>query len=90
LLVKFILDLRFVSSERLVELLVFRVLLDGADGPDGGSLRSNLVLESNRKQVSLLSAEVFRLGGSDSVKEINHIVESLGLLSNSGHENVFF
>jgi len=90
LLVKLTLDLLLVTLEGLVELLVLWVLLDGADGPDGGSLGSDLVLESNRKQVSLLGGEVLLLALNNLVEVEDHVVKSLGLLGNSGHENVLF
>ena len=59
LIVKLLLNLFLVSSKTFIELGVFWVLLDGADGPDGSSLGANLVLESNREKVSLFSGEIF-------------------------------
>jgi hypothetical protein len=70
--------------------LVLWILLDGADGSNGGSLGANLVLETNREEVSLLGGEVLVLVLDDLLKVVNHIVESFGLLGNSGHKNVFF
>ena len=90
LVVELTLDLLLVGGEAVVELLVFWVLLDGADRPDSGSLGSDLVLETNGKQVSLLSREVLVLGFDDLLEVVDHIVESLGLLSDSSHKNVFF
>ena len=49
-----------------------------------------MVFETNREEVSLLSGEVLRLGLNDLLKVVDHIVESLGLLGDSGHKNVFF
>jgi len=90
LIVKLLLDLLFVCAESLVELGVFWVLLDGADGSNGCSLGTNLVLESNGKQVSLFSGEILTLAFDNFYEVIDHIVKSLGLLGNSGHENIFF
>ena len=90
LVVKLSLDLLLVGRETVVELLVLGVLLDGTNGSNGGSLGSDLVLETNREEVSLLSGEVLRLGLNDLLKVVDHIVESLGLLGDSGHKNVFF
>ena len=90
LVVKLSLDLLLVGRETVVELLVLGVLLDGTNGSNGGSLGADLVLETNGKEVSLLSGEVLRLGLNDLLKVVDHIVESLGLLSDSGHKNVFF
>jgi hypothetical protein len=73
-----------------LELCVLWVLLDGADGPDGGSLGSDLVLESNGEEVSLFGGEVFLFALNNLVKVEDHVVESFGLFSNSSHENVFF
>jgi len=90
LVVELTLDLLLVALEGLVELLVLWILLDGADGPDGGSLGSDLVLESDGKQVSFFGGEVLSLVLNNLVEVKDHVVESLGLLGNSGHENVLF
>ena len=90
LIIELFLDLLLVGGEAVVELLVFWVLLDGADSPDGRSLRSNLVLESNGKEVSLLGGEVLVLVLDNLLKVEDHIVESFSLLGDSGHENIFF
>jgi len=90
LVVELTLDLLLVALEGLVELLVLWILLDGADGPDGGSFGSDLVLESDGKQVSLFGGEVLVLALNNLVEVKDHVVESLGLLGNSGHENVLF
>jgi hypothetical protein len=90
LVVELLLDLLFVLGETFVEFGVFWVLLDRADGPNGGSLGSDLVFETNGKEISLLSSEILLFGFNNSLEESDHIVESLGLLSHSGHENVLF
>ena len=90
LVVELTLDLFLVGAEGFVELGVFWVLLDSADGSNGGSLGSDLVLETNGKEISLLGGEVLCLGFDDFLEETDHVVESLGLLSHSGHENLFF
>ena len=90
LIVELSFDFLLVSSESLVEVGVLRILLDCGDGPDGGSLGSDLVFEPNREQVSLLSGEVLSLLLRDLVQVVDHVVESLSLLGDSGHENVLF
>ena len=90
LIVEFLLDLLLVLSESFVELLVLWVLLDGTDSSNGGSLGADLVLETDGKQVSLLSGEILGFILNNSVKVEDHIVESFGLFSDSSHENVFF
>ena len=49
LIVELLLNLFLILSKGITKLGVFWVLLDGADGSNGGSLGSDLVLESNRK-----------------------------------------
>jgi len=49
LVIQLTLDLLLVLGKSIRELLVLWVLLDGADGSNCGSFRSNLVLESNRE-----------------------------------------
>jgi hypothetical protein len=90
LIVEFLLDLLLVLSESVVELLVLWVLLDGTDSSNGGSLGANLVLETDGKQVSLLSGEILGFAANNHLEESDHIIESLGLLSNSSHENILF
>ena len=90
LVVEFLLDLLLVLCETFVEFGVFWVLLDRADGSNGGSFGSNLVFETNGKEVSLLSSEILLFGFNNKLEEVAHIVKSLGLLSHSGHENVLF
>ena len=90
LIIELSFDFLLVSSEGLAEIGVLRILLDCRNGPDGSSLRSNLVFEANREQVSLLSGEVLSLLLGDPVQVVDHIIESLSLLGDSGHENVFF
>jgi hypothetical protein len=90
LVVKLLLDLLLVLGESIIKFGVFWVLLDGRDGSNGGSLGSNLVLETNREEVSLFGGEILALGFDNSLEVLDHIVESLGLLGNSGHENVLF
>jgi len=90
LIVEFSFDLLLVSGEAIVEFGVLWVLLNSTDGSNSGSLGADLVLETNREEVSLLSGEVITLRFDNSLEVIDHIVESLGLLGNSGHENVLF
>jgi len=90
LVVELLFDLFFVSAESIVEFGVFWVLLDGTDGSNGGSLGSNLVLETNGEKVSFLSGEIVRFALDNLLKIRDHVIESLGLLGNSGHENMLF
>jgi hypothetical protein len=90
LFVELFLNALLVSRQGTVEFLVFGVLLDGADGPDGSSLGADLVFETNRQQVPLLGGEILALRFDNLLEVVNHIVESLGLLSDSSHKNVFF
>jgi len=90
LVVEFLLNLGLVRAKSIIEFRVFWVLLDGTDGSDGSSLGTNLVLETNREEVSLFGGEVLVLRLDNLLEIVDHIVKSLGLLGNSGHENVFF
>ena len=90
LVVKFTFDFRFVTRKSFVEFLVLWILLDGSDGSNGSSLGTNLVLESNREEVSFFGGEVLVLGSNHVVQVIHHVVESFSLFGNSGHKNVFF
>ena len=90
LIIKLALDFLFVLSKSIIELLILWILFDGTDSSNSSSLRSNLVLKSNRKEVSLFSSEVFIFVFDNLLKILDHIIESLGLLGNSGHENKLF
>ena len=90
LVIELLLDLLLVLGESVLELLILWVLLDGTNGPNGSSLRSNLVLESNGKQVSLLGGKVVRLRSNDLLKIGNHVIKPFGLLSDSCHKNMLF
>jgi len=79
-----------VLRERVNEFGVFWVLLDGLDGAAGGSLGGDQVLKGNGEQVSLVGAHLGTLFLQNVFKEIDHIVESLGLLSDAGKEDVLF
>jgi len=88
--IKLLLDLLLVHTETFIEFRVFWVLLNSTDGSNGGSLGANLVLETNRKEVSLFGSEIFTLGFDNFLEVMDHIVKSFGLLGNSGHENILF
>ena len=90
LVIEFTLDLLLVSGETVVKLLVLWILLDGADRSNSGSLRANLVLETNGKQVSLLGGEVLILVLNDLLEVVDHIVKSFGLFSDSSHKYILF
>ena len=84
------LDGGLVPGEGVTELGVLGVLLDGGNSAASGSLGGDEVLESNREEVSLIGADISSLLLENFSKEINHILESLGLLSDSGKEYLFF
>ena len=90
LIKKFLFNLFFVSSESIVEFWVFWVLLNGTDGSDCGSFATNLVFETNGKKISFFSGEVFVFGLNNFLEVVDHVVKSLSLFGNSGHENIFF
>ena len=90
LVVEFLLNLVLVLAKSIIEFRIFWVLLNGTDGSNSSSLGANLVLETNREEVSLFGGEVLILRFDNSLEVFDHIVKSLGLLGNSGHEKVFF
>ena len=90
MVVEFLLNLFLVSTKAIVEFRVFWVLLNSTDGSNSGSLGANLVLETNREEVSLFGGEVLVLRFDNGLEVFDHIVKSLGLLGNSGHENILF
>ena len=89
-ILKLFLDLRLVGEKCTVELGVLRVLLDSGDGAAGGTLAADEVLEGDREKVALIGVDGATFGDEDLLKEVNHIFEALGLLSNSGEENFLF
>ena len=84
------LDFGFVVKESIVELRVLGVLLDGRDGAASGTLGADEVLEGNGEEVALIGVNTTLLLLEDLLKEINHIFEALGLLGNTGEENLLF
>ena len=90
LVVKLFLDLFLVFSKGIVELLVLGILLDGGNSSNCSSLGTNLVFESNRKEVSFFGGEVFVLGLDNLLQIRDHVIKSLCLFSHSSHESVFF
>jgi len=79
-----------VLSESIRELSVLGVLLNGGNSAASGSLGRDKVLESNREEVSLVGSDISTLLLEDLSEELNHVLESLGLLGNSGKEYLFF
>ena len=84
------LNLALVFEEVGVELRVLGVLLDGRDGAASGSLGRDKVLEGDGKEVALVGVDGAALLGEDILEEVDHIVEALGLLSDTGEENLAF
>ena len=90
LVVELLLNLFLVVGKTAVELGVLGVLLNCGDSSNGSSLGADLVLESDGKQVSLLSGEVLVFGLDNHLEVLDHVVKSLSLFSHSSHENIFF
>jgi len=89
--VKLLFDLLLVGLESATKLGVLGVLLDGTNSADGATLGADEVLETDGKKVTLINGEVFAgLGLNGRLKEVDHILKSLGLLSDSGEENLLF
>jgi len=61
LAVEFLLNFVLVQFKSIIEFRIFWVLLNGTDGSNSSSLGANLVLETNREEVSLFGGEVFVL-----------------------------
>ena len=85
-----VLDLALVLEECAVELGVLGVLFDGRDCAASGAFARDEVLESDGQKVALVGVDGATLGSKDFVKEVDHVLEALGLLGNSGEENLFF
>ena len=84
-----ILNLCLVRLQSFVKLRVFRILLNGADGADRASLRTDQVLETDRKLVPLVGREVFSILCVDCLLEVvDHVLEPLCLLRNSGQKDL--
>ena len=84
------LNARLVREESVRKLSVFGVLLNGSDSAASGSLGGDEVLEGDGEEVSLIGGDIGSLLGKDVLELVYHIFEALGLLGNSGEENVFF
>jgi len=84
------LDFGFVVKESIVELRVLGVLLDGRDGAAGGTLAADEVLEGNGKKVALIGVDLVALLLKDITKEVDHVLEALGLFGDAGKENFLF
>lgn len=91
LIIELILNFLLVFAQCWAELLVLWVLLDGTDGTNSSSLRPNEVFEANTEQISLVDGEIFTaLEFNSFLKVLNHVLESLSLLSNSGQKDLLF
>jgi len=85
-----LLDDALVSGEGILELGVLGVLFDGLDGAAGGPLAGDEVLEGDGEQVALVGGDVGTLLLEDLFEEVDHILKTLGLLGNTGKEDVLF
>ena len=83
-------NLALVLEKRGIELGVLGVLFDGGDCAASGAFARDEVLESDGKQVALIGVDGATLGLKDFVEEVDHVLKALGLLGNSGEENLFF
>ena len=84
------LDLSLVGEKCRVEFGVLGVLLDGGDGAACGAFAADQVLEGNGEEVALVGVHRAALDDEDFLKEIDHVFEAFGLLSDSGKENLLF
>ena len=84
------LNLALVGEKCRVEFGVLGVLLDGGDGAACGAFAADQVLEGNGKEVALVGVDGASLDNEDFLKEIYHVFEAFGLLSDSSKENLFF
>ena len=89
-LVKLGLDLALVVSQKreILGSLGLLLGLDGGKGSPGGSSGSDGVFVGDGKKVSLLDAELL-LKESDLFHVFEHVLESLGLLTDFSHEDKF-
>jgi hypothetical protein len=84
------LDLGLVGKKCGIELGILGVLLDCGDSSACGALAADKVLEGDGEEVALVGVDSATLLGEDGLKELDHILEALGLLSNTGEENFLF
>ena len=85
-----LLDLLLVGEESSVELAVLGVLLDGRDGTAGSAFARDKVLEGDGEEVALVGVDGAALDNKDLLEEVDHVLKSLSLLSNTGKEYLFF
>ena len=78
-----------VLEEGIGELGVLGVLLDSGNGSASSSLGRDQVLEGNGEKVSLVRSDIGSLLGKDVLELVNHIIEALGLLSDTRQKDVF-
>jgi len=83
-LLKFLFNSSLVDLECFVEFCVLGVLLDGLDRAAGSTLGADQIFKGHREEVTLVSADVGTLFHKDSLKELNHVVETLCLFGNTG------
>ena len=89
-ILELLLDLCLVGKECGIEFRVLRVLLNGRDGAASGALAADEVLEGDGEKVTLIGVDSAALDDKDLLEEVDHVFEALGLLGNSGEENLFF
>ena len=84
------LNLALVGEESSIEFRVLGVLLDGRDSAASGAFARNEVLEGDGEEIALVGVDGAALDNKDLLKEVDHILEALGLLSDAGKEDLFF
>ena len=89
-LFKLLFDGLLVDEKCLIELLVLGVLLNGRDCAASSAFAADQVFESHGKKVSLIGVDITMSLLKDILEEINHILEALSLLSDTGKENLLF
>ena len=89
-LLKLLFNGLLVDEKCLIELLVLGVLLNGGDCAASSAFAADKVFESHGKKVSLIGVDITMSLLKDILEEINHILEALSLLSDTGKENLLF
>jgi len=84
------LDLAFVTKKGTVELGVLRILLNSGDGAACSAFTRDEIFKSDGEEIALIRVNITTLDLENLVKEVDHVIEALGLFSNAGKENFLF
>ena len=82
-------DVGLVSSESLGEFGILGVLLDSGNSAASSTLAADQILEGHREQVALVRANIGTLLFENFLEEVDHVLESLSLLGNTGQKDIF-